>query len=367
VIDFDFYNIENVFMFEHEKIIHHIKINKNPIKAPYKYEISLTNKCNQKCIHCSNDKKADSTLDTDSLKKILNYEPVYVVLTGGEPLLNDNIFSVIRIMKENNIFIKICTNGVLLNEQCLKELNDSGFGIGDIIQISLDASNKTDYMKIRGTDDYDKVLLNISSAKEKTEALIEVHAVPNKINIRDIKKMYEIANELRVDIFSTAPLAHLGCAHPCQDANVLEIIGLEKILQNESKKYTTKYIGSLFECCQLYGLIDEANVQRSKSKKYKCSAGIENIYIDCDGTCYPCVYLKNNEFELGNINGNFDNVIQKAKRNFNSGISIRDTPCDDCYLWGLCNGGCIGVAFNVNGRLKPGYDDRCAKSPINLI
>lgn len=73
------------------------------IKAPLKVEISLTNQCNQYCIHCSNSNRVNSRnhlyFKKKWLKNIINSEPFIVILTGGEPFLNKDIFDIISVLK----------------------------------------------------------------------------------------------------------------------------------------------------------------------------------------------------------------------------------------------------------------------------
>ncbi len=77
-----------------EKAYRYLYDRVDQIKGPIKYEVCLTNQCNQNCIHCSNGLAyKHSNLTLESIKAILDYEPLLIVLTGGEPLLHPQFCS----------------------------------------------------------------------------------------------------------------------------------------------------------------------------------------------------------------------------------------------------------------------------------
>ena len=56
--------------------------------------------------------------DLPIMKKFLQHpllkQCLFVFMTGGEPLLNDSIFDIIRYVRDKGKFISMVTNGVLL-------------------------------------------------------------------------------------------------------------------------------------------------------------------------------------------------------------------------------------------------------------
>lgn len=104
-------------------------------------DLKLTYLCNNDCKYCCQDRRlrnTESSLSLKAIKKIVEEELAAgidkVVLTGGEPTLNKEIFTIIKYLREKKINnIQLQTNGTLLNKKKIVEkyinLGITGFGI----------------------------------------------------------------------------------------------------------------------------------------------------------------------------------------------------------------------------------------------
>lgn len=123
---------------------------------PYKFSLSdvafleLTRRCNLHCIHCLNNSgkeieeemTKDETINT--IKGLCDAGVTDIRFTGGEPLLNKNIYKFIQLCTDNNISTSVGTNGTLINETIAKKLKKSGL---KKCVISLDKMKKTIIIK----------------------------------------------------------------------------------------------------------------------------------------------------------------------------------------------------------------------------
>ena len=144
--------------------------------------ISVTDKCNLRCVYCRPVQDCNFT----EYKDILSFEEIHrivrlfadcgvdrVRLTGGEPLLRKNIATLIakltalKGIKE----LTLTTNGVLLY-QMADELKAAGL---NRVNISIDSLEEESYIQITGYDCLSKVVKGIRKA-------IEVGLEPVKIN-----------------------------------------------------------------------------------------------------------------------------------------------------------------------------------------
>lgn len=83
--------------------------------------ISITSKCNMKCVYCHNEgNEKNSELNVDEIRKIIEtaagYGLVSVRLTGGEPLVHPGIEDICRMLAvEYGLKVGVNTNGILVN------------------------------------------------------------------------------------------------------------------------------------------------------------------------------------------------------------------------------------------------------------
>jgi cyclic pyranopterin phosphate synthase len=122
-----------------------------------KLRISVTDRCNMRCIYCMPDKnniwiEKDNILDFDQITHLVNIFASLgiekIKITGGEPTvrpkLENLVKSLSRIKGINSI--SMTTNGLLLKEK-IKDLVDSGL---NSINISLDTFDSKKFKSITG-------------------------------------------------------------------------------------------------------------------------------------------------------------------------------------------------------------------------
>jgi len=93
-----------------------MKYEKNSISV---LDVYITGKCNFQCPYCfgEDSEKVDISLETFS--KVLNfarYTGSSIGLTGGEPLLHDNLRDLVYLANKKKVPLILRTNGIILNE-----------------------------------------------------------------------------------------------------------------------------------------------------------------------------------------------------------------------------------------------------------
>jgi molybdenum cofactor biosynthesis enzyme MoaA len=83
----------------------------------------------------------------------------------GEPLLNHELFEIIRHLKGRDVYVLFNSNGILLSSRRQQGLVRSGL---DELRISLDASSAPGYQKMRDSDKFEKVVDYIRSSERYT-------------------------------------------------------------------------------------------------------------------------------------------------------------------------------------------------------
>ncbi|SHN50343.1 GTP 3',8-cyclase MoaA [Desulfovibrio litoralis] len=204
--------------------------------------ISLTDRCNFRCIYCSSCDKIQKTIPHDD---ILRYEELLelssllvnrgvekIRLTGGEPFVRKGIMNFLeRLHKAHpELLISLTSNGSLLKPY-LQGLKDLGI---KSLNISLDSLNPQRFEQITGSDSLSKVREAIDSALD-IGLNIKINAVAlRRFNKDELKDFLELAmnNPLEVRFIEYMPM---GGHEPWLDSNFW---AAEDILA-EAKNYVT--------------------------------------------------------------------------------------------------------------------------------
>lgn len=146
-------------------------------------QIDITNSCNLRCVHCYHPHHnnagaigfAEWKLILTEYKKLIrkmSYRP-WVMLCGGEPMVNPHFFEILDFISSElpSSKISILTNGTLLTDvSCKKFLKYKNIQF----QVSLDGPDATRHNQIRGQNNFKKSIDGI----QKLKALgLEVHVL----------------------------------------------------------------------------------------------------------------------------------------------------------------------------------------------
>ncbi|MBF0464295.1 MAG: GTP 3',8-cyclase MoaA [Nitrospirae bacterium] len=163
--------------------------------------ISITDRCNLRCIYCMPDSGAGLLQKSDilSFEEILKFIEAAsevgikkIRITGGEPLLRRDLPDFIKSIKALGTIndISLTTNGQLLGKYAQK-LAESGL---NRVNVSLDTLNAKRYSDITRGGSLDSVLNGIKKAEESGLLPIKLNMVPLRgINDDEIEDFARIA------------------------------------------------------------------------------------------------------------------------------------------------------------------------------
>jgi radical SAM protein with 4Fe4S-binding SPASM domain len=128
--------------------------------------LETTNRCDSECQTCLRtfqtlEPPKDLTLH--EVRQIVAQFPRLdrVVLHGiGEPLLNKQIFEIVAYLKTTGATVLFNSDAISLTQKRAAQLIDSGL---DEYRVSMDAASRETYAKIRGVDQFERVIRNLSA------------------------------------------------------------------------------------------------------------------------------------------------------------------------------------------------------------
>ena len=94
------------------------------------FQIELTSKCNERCIHCyipHEDKlyNIDDNLYFQTIKQLKDIGIISISLSGGEPMLHPNFLEFLKYAQDSDFYVKVFTNLTLLNEEIIKLMKNN--------------------------------------------------------------------------------------------------------------------------------------------------------------------------------------------------------------------------------------------------
>ncbi|OPY29516.1 MAG: molybdenum cofactor biosynthesis protein A [Methanocella sp. PtaU1.Bin125] len=164
--------------------------------------VSLTNRCNLRCIYCHNEGENNSgkEITVDEVAQIARIAARHGVdkikFSGGEPLLRTDFEDILRALPDLRD-VSVTTNGTLLAPRA-QSLKDSGL---DRVNVSLDSlsPDRFDFITKCPAGYIERVLDGISVA-------LDVGLTPVKINMVYLKDVNEDEVEKMIDFIRGKPL-----------------------------------------------------------------------------------------------------------------------------------------------------------------
>ncbi|MDK2948882.1 MAG: hypothetical protein PWQ56_47 [Patescibacteria group bacterium] len=171
-------------------------------------DIHLTNKCNfncRHCLYCSGKDDSEEGLSFFDYKKILKDFSVicdkkgYINLFGGEPLMNENFWNIVKFAKKLSLKTNLIS-GFRLSEDTIDKILKSNF---DRITFGIHGNEKNhDWLK-RSKGDYSHIIKIIKSfQKIQRKPHINITTVLHKNNLKDVKTLLKLAKDLKVDSYT---------------------------------------------------------------------------------------------------------------------------------------------------------------------
>jgi GTP 3',8-cyclase len=268
--------------------------------------VSLTDKCNLRCIYCMPPEGMEALSHDDVLRneEFVHFIELFAGLgirkirfTGGEPLVRNGFLEIVS--KTATLFpdIELCltTNGILLDEV----LNDI-YSIGlKKLNISLDTMSRERYHAITGRDEFDRVISNIERAIAFDGFDLKINAVLFDDSLNSLDDFLEYFKDKRITLRFIEKMPFLTNDRINPDMTSDKLINLLK-----TKGYLERNKDVDTNVAQMFTLFYK--------KKYNIKIGIippithkfcnrcNRLRLTCDGFLKTCLYFKE-EYDLKSL------------------------------------------------------------------
>jgi radical SAM protein with 4Fe4S-binding SPASM domain len=307
---------------------------------------NVTLKCNLKCAHCyinAAETELADELSTDAAKMLIHQitevsRPL-LILSGGEPLMRDDIYEIIRYGADRGLRMGMGSNGMLIDDEVTKKLEDAGMGT---VAISLDSNIPEHHDDFRGVKGCWQHAVDAIKSLKKSKIEVQVNSTVTLQNYDEVDDIMALAEDLGVDNFHLFFLVPTGRGTDIEDITPRMY---EDMISSTLGKITKYKLNVKPSCApQFMRVSKEQGIDMSEWVR-GCMAGLYYCRIYPSGEVTPCPYLPLN---LGNIRERpfkdiwFNSEVFKALRDFDQ----LKGKCGICEHREVC-GGCRARAYGV--------------------
>ena len=192
-----------------------LAINRNEINKPLWLLAEITYRCPLNCVFCYNPidyAKQHQELSTDEWLSVLNQGremgAAQLGLSGGEPLLRNDLEIIVSEGRKLGYYINLITSGIGMSETRLKNLKDAGV---DHIQLSFQDSTRemNDFLSSTKTFDLKN---KVAKLIKKYDYPMVLNCVLHRLNIDHIEEILSMAESMGAEYVELAntPILFMG-------------------------------------------------------------------------------------------------------------------------------------------------------------
>jgi radical SAM protein with 4Fe4S-binding SPASM domain len=340
---------------------------------PHVVAWNLTRRCNLECAHCyisagpdvvaaGPGEAAGGELSTAEVKRIaaeileLNPAPMFI-LSGGEPLLRDDLCDIASFAASRGATVVVGTNGTLLSDERISALKDAGV---TGVAVSVDSLESSYHDRFRhGTG----ALANTTAAIQRLRAHrldFIIQTTMTRGNRHELAGLAAWSAEAGAVSFNVYFLVPTGRGTRLSDLTALEYETALAELEGLHREYLGRMMVRA-KCAPHFMRHVHAAAPASPVLNYetRCPCGVQYCRITPDGKLTPCPYLPEAAGDLRR--SRFADLWREAPLFRSLRAGTLGGKCGRCEYRKVC-GGCRARAFAVEGD-PLAADPSCAYEP----
>ena len=322
--------------------------------------VNLTNRCNLQCTHCYNSPDNREMAVERLVTALTDARPLLddvssLIILGGEPLLQvDRLTTLVE--GTRGLFslpTMISTNGTRVDRVVARRLAQLDVDV----QVSLDGPTAEINDPIRGEGSYARA---VEGVRALVDAGVDVtlSMVYDRTNYLLLEAYADLALSLSAHEVRFIPLRLVGRAAERPGMAPDQSLVLDHLLTLLQRR---PEIGRLLR--RDFFTITRAVCQRGGPRTH-CGIGRRVIFIDADGSVYPCPNHRAEAFRCGSVESQSlaelfeeSRVMRRVRRDFRV---EHYAGCGQCPVRPWCAGDCRGEVYAATGDVR-GPAPHCAE------
>jgi len=321
-------------------------------RIPLMGNLDLTHRCNLRCRHCYLDeasraaREPGSELDTAAwlnvIDQVVDAGCLYMLLTGGEPLLRPDFARIYRYTKEKGCLVTVFTNGTRVDEPLLDLFSSLP---PRHVEISLYGATPAVHDAITGVAGSQRRSLAAIDRLLERGIQVRLKTILMRDNLHEFYDLEAMARERGVAFrFDAAIFPRLsGDPAPlAQRVGVEEVVEREfadEIRREEWRRFYDRFAGT-----------------PAADKLFVCGAGRTHFHVDPVGRLQPCLMVTSIAGDLKE--SDFSTEWRCLGDRLEARKMPADSPCRACDRKSLC-GYCPGFFELETGQNHQPVDFLC--------
>jgi len=322
--------------------------------------VELTQRCNLACIHCratAGDCAPEGELTLAEYKELIDdiagFASPILILTGGEPLLRNDVYDIASYATEKGLRVAVSTNGTTVDREVAEKLLASGV---KTCSISIDGSTPEVHDDFRQQQGAFQASMRGMSILQDAGMKVQINTSLTKRNMHDLDNIYRLVKKAGAHAWHVFMLVPTGRGDA--DAELITAGDYERILNYIYEKNRDDDMEIKPTCAPQYyrilrqragedGIPVDVDHFGLNARTRGCLAGMGFGFISYRGEVYPCGYYPS---MAGNIREQSFSEIWKNSELF---TKLRDFKnyegaCGSCRYIAVC-GGCRARAYAMTG------------------
>ncbi len=333
---------------------------------------NLIRRCNLTCKHCysiSADRDFPGELDLDEVYTVMDdlksFGVPVLILSGGEPLLRPDIFSISERAKALGFYVGLSTNGTLIEPGNIDAIAAVGY---DYVGVSIDGMRATHDKFRRKEGAFDASIRGIELCHDRG-IKVGLRFTMTQDNARELPELLALMDELAVDKFYLSHLNYAGRGDRNRKSDVVHQttrwamdLLFERCWRDVEAGRDTEFVTGNNDADGVYllGWVREHFPQRLDHVRTRLvqwggnSSGVNVANIDNLGNVHPDTFWWH--YNLGNVRERpFSEIWTDVSDPLMAGLKSTPRPvkgrCGACAHLDICGGNTRVRAHQTTGDL----------------
>lgn len=322
----------------------------------------VTRKCNLNCIHCRATASEDAPQGELTLAEyktliddVAGFSQPIIILTGGEPLLREDLFDIAAYASGAGLRVAVSTNGTLVTSDTARRLSASGVAT---CSISIDGSNAEVHDDFRKQPGAFEASLRGMRILQEADIKVQINTSLTRRNMHDLDNIYKLVKNQKAHAWHIFMLVPTGRGESVADNELITSEDYEWILnyvyeRNRDDEMEIKptcapqYYRILRQRAKAEGIPVDPQHFGLNARTRGCLAGMGFGFVSYRGDVFPCGYYP---LKAGNVREQSFSQIWEKSPLFAKLRDFRNYggACGRCRYIRVC-GGCRARAYAVTG------------------